>query len=772
MSLGMSTGLRALLSAKTVMEVIGHNLANQNTPGYSRQMALLQTTQPVVGPNLIRIGTGVLVADVYSVRNEALLSRIRTELSSTGKYDTDSSMLSQIESILGDLTENGIATKLQNFFDSADTAGTKPEDKVLRQNVVSSLSELALQFRLRNSGLQDQRRTSLLQATSLVTDANAKLEQVASLNIKITSQQTLGVIPNDLLDQRNVLLESLAENVGAQATPLADGSVTVSLAGVSLVSGGTFAKLKGTLDGSGEIKLSAGKGGLPVKATGGRLGALLTLTGKYMPDRLSDLDAMARSLILESNRIHARGVPQSGPYTQLKSSYAVTLGGIDPLGVAMKDLGLPFEMKEGTLSLAVSDLATGNVKRYEVDVDPTGETLGTFLSKISAIPELNAFVDGAGKLTIKSTSGYGFDFSQRLDALPVEGGTFGAKNAVVVAGDFPKALTAGSSFDVAVNGGAPQTVTFNPADFADINAATASEVAAVVNAQVAGVTASVVDGNLVIGSNSEGAASSLAITDGVGSPAAALGLPLTATGTDSGVDVTISGSAATAGPDTFTFKPSGDGQIGVTPGLGIEVYDGDGVLVTTLPVGEGYEPGSKLEVVEGVFVQFGAGTVQGSSGQFFDLEIPGDTDTADVLPAFGLAALLQGSDAATIEVASGVSSNPSLLAGAISGGPGDGGNFLELAGLETQQLESLDGSSLLHAYNGFAAEVGAASAGAKQSLQATSLVLLTLDTQRAIESGVNPDEELLNLERFQDAYEAAARYLSTMSDLTDTLLNL
>jgi flagellar hook-associated protein FlgK len=773
MSLGLSIGMRALLSAKTVMEMIGHNLANQNTPGYSRQVALLQTTNPTTGPRLLPLGTGVVVGNIFSVRNESLLSRIRIEAANAGRYDTEASMLSQLEAILGDLTDSSLSDKMQAVFDSADEAATKPEDQVLRQNLLSSISELALGFRLRDEGIESQMRTSVLQAQSLVTDVNSKLQRVAELNTKITSQVALGVTPGDLLDQRSVLLESLADTLGAQSYPLANGAVAVSVAGTTLVTGSNASSLQSYMDADGRLHLTTGKGGLEVVPTQGKLGAMIHMSAEYLPDRLDDLDTIARALILNMNRIHARGIPGSGPFTQLKSSNPISVAqGLNPLALNLEDLGLPFEMKDGAVSIAITNKATGDVTRHDVAIDPANMTLQDLLDGLNSVPHLTAFVDGAGKLTMKADSGYGFDFSQRLDAVPVEGGTFGSENAVIAGGTFPAALTNGSTLQLAVDGGAAQTITFNATDFANIGAATAAEVAAVINTQATGVTASVVDGRLVIGSNTTGTNSSLAITDGAGAPAAALGIPLTASGASSGVSVSVSGSSASAGPDTFTFKPTGDGQIGVTPNLGIEVYDGDGKLVTTLQVGEGYEPGDDLEVVEGVFVSFGAGSVSGSAGQFFDLEIPGDTDTADFLPAFGLNAVLQGKDAATIDLADGIAKNPNLLAGASFGGPGDGGNFLALGELSTMELAELDGSSLLHRYNGFASEVGAASAGANESFKATALVLLTLETQRANESGVSPDEELLNLERFQDAYEAAGRYLSVMTDLNDVLLNI
>ncbi len=773
MALGMSIGIRALLSAKTVMEIIGHNLANQNTPGYSRQVGLLLTTDPVNGPKNIPLGTGVVVDDIYSVRNESLLSRIRSERATSGRAETESGMLEQMESILGDLTDNSIATKMQALFDSADAAAAKPEDQVLRQNLLSSVSELSLNFRLRTAGIQDQRTTSLLAAQSLVTDANAKLQRVAELNTKISSQVAIGVTPNDLLDQRTVLLEGLAESLGASSLPLKDGTVAVSVNGVTLVSGSTSANIKSSMDGAGKIHLTSGKGGLEIDASHGKIGALVQMTASYMPDRIADLDKMARSLILNMNRIHSRGVASSGPFSQLKSNYEVTLAnGQNPLAEKLKDLGLPFDMKKGTLSIAVTDKATGNVTRSDVAVDPSTMTLQDFIDSIDAVPHMSAFVDGAGKLTLKAGSGYGFDFSQRLDPIPVEGGTFGAKNAVVVGDDFPAALSNGSTMQIAVDGGAPQTVTFNSANFANIAAATPEEVAAEINSQVPGATASVVDGKLVVASNTEGASSSIQITDGTGSPASAMGLALAGTGTDTGVAVEITGSSATAGPDTFTFKPTGDGQIGVTPNLGLEVYNSKGTLITTLPIGDGYEPGSPLEIVPGVNVKLGPGTIQGSSGQFFELEVPGDTDTADVLPAFGLNALLEGKDSSTIELATQLKDNPSLVAGAAFGGPGDGGTFLQLAGLATQPLDELDGASVLHSYNSFAAEVGSTSAGAKESVKSSALVLLTLESQRSNESGVNPDEELLNLTRYQNAYQSAGKYLSIMTELNQVLLQL
>ena len=772
MSVGYAAGLRALLTARTVMDMIGHNLANQNTRGYSRQIAMLKSSRPVTGRGLIQLGTGVDLVDIYSVVNESLLARIRTEISQASEYGAESSLLNQVESLLGDLTENGISSKLQALFDSSTEAGSAPEDMVLRQNFLSSASDLALAFRLKVSGLNQMRNTSLLEADTIVTSANQLLDEVATLNRRIRTQEAVGTRANDLKDQRSVALEQLSELIGATAFSLNDGTMNVSVQGVTLVSGASSTLLETHVGAHGGVKVTTVGRAVEIKAPSGQLAGILGMIEDFLPERVSDLDQMARNLIFEMNRVHARGVPASGPFSQLTSTYSVTTDpGVDPLTVSLEDANLPFDIQNGNLSIAVSNLSNGDVDRFDIPIDPSNDSIQDFLDSVNAVPHLTAFLDGVGKLHIKANSGYGFDFSQRLDSLPVEGGTFGDGAATIVGEGFPVSLTDGAQLTVSVDGGAPQTITFNAADFNNINSATAQEVADVFSAQAAGMTASVVDGRLVMHSNSSGSVSSLAITDGASSPAAAMNLPLAGFGTDTPVEVTISGITDAETPHQFTFKAKGDGDIGISPGLEIEVYD-NGSLVTTLQVGDGYEPGSPIEVIEGVFVEFSPGTIQGSANQFFDLSTPGNTDTSDILAAFGLNALFEGRDASTIQVNPLLESNPEMVAGASFGGSGDGGNFLAMAEVGGKSLAGLGGSSITSFYNAFAARIGTSAAGANASLQSSSLVLLTLQTQRAAESGVSQDEELLNLERFQDAYEAAAKYLSVLSELDDVLLQL
>ncbi|MFG0316027.1 MAG: flagellar hook-associated protein FlgK [Planctomycetota bacterium JB042] len=774
MSLGYSLGLNALLTYRAAMDTIGHNLANQNTPGYSRQIALLQTGKAAKGPKLQSVGTGVTLAGIHSTVNESLLFRIRAEAADLGRFAAEAGFLGEVETLLGDLTETGIGAGLQGFFDAASLVGTTPEDAVLRQGFLSSADSLASSFRSKASSLTSLRTNSLLEAQAIVDEANGLLREVADLNGVIKKQSAIGDQANDLRDRRSIVLEQLSELVGAQEFVLEDGTANVTVGSTTLVTGSNANEIQSIATDGNKLGFGLEPGPVDLKQVGGRLRGMVDVMETFLPARLEDLDKIARELIRASNRVHSTGVPSTGPFSSLLGANAVDAPPlINPTTLSLNDLGLPFEIVDGTLSIAVTNHKTGDVERTEIAIAPDQMKLADLLAAIDAVPHLNASLNGAGKLHIQASAGYGFDFSRKVDPNPVEGGTFGSGSATAVGdGSFPVALTPGDQFTVAVDGGAPQTVTINAIDFANPAAATADEVAAALNAQLTGATASVVDGRIVLSTGSTGAASSLAIVDSVGAPAAALGLPAAAAGTDVPVEVTVSGTPTGDEGGTYTFAPLSDGEIGVTPDLKLGIYDAAGVLVDTVDVGEGYEPGSPITLVDGVTFQLSPGTVQASANQFFDLEVPGPTDTADLLVAFGLNALFEGSDASTIDVADAVKDDPKALAGALAGGPGDGDNFLRFAELADLGIPAFDGADLNSRYTSFAATVGTESADAQASLESSSLLMLTLQTQRAAESGVNPDEEILLLDQYQLAYEAAAKFLSTLSELDEALLQL
>jgi flagellar hook-associated protein 1 len=299
---------------------------------------------------------------------------------------------------------------------------------------------------------------------------------------------------------------------------------------------------------------------------------------------------------------------------------------------------------------------------------------------------------------------------------------------------------------------------------------------AAINADIGSfVTARNVGGHLVLRSNSSGQSATMALQDGAGAPLAALGLATTGTrnGQVPGVAVAVQGKYGGSDNGRLVFVPDGDGTIGLTPGLTVSVFDDSGRKIATLDVGQGsYVPGDPIDVVDGVQVSFGPGTLSASFGDVFALDTLADSDTTDVLVALGLNSFFHGSTAADLTVNPALESNADLLAAGLSGAAGDADNLTRMLGLRDTKLSALNSSSLEDYYSDLIGNVGFESATAEATLKAQAQLLAHLEHQRAAVSGVNLDEEMVNMVQYQQAFEAASRFINVINDITSILINL
>jgi flagellar hook-associated protein FlgK len=212
--------------------------------------------------------------------------------------------------------------------------------------------------------------------------------------------------------------------------------------------------------------------------------------------------------------------------------------------------------------------------------------------------------------------------------------------------------------------------------------------------------------------------------------------------------------------------------VGTTPGLLVDVFDSAGELVTTLDVGDSYLPGTELEVVEGVQVSFGFGGLSASNNDAFSLDLISDSDTTDVLVALGVNGLFSGSDAASVGVSEALVGDPSLLSASNSGFQGDAGAILDLIGLQFGGAESAGGKGLEAAFSDIVTDLGFEAQSAASAREVGEYVVASLDQRKAALSGVNVDEELVEMMRFEQSFAAASRYIQVINGLNDTLLAL
>ena len=782
-SIGVNTGLKALLSARYMLDTIGHNIANANTPGYSRQRVQLGSALPVQLGGLL-IGSGVDAGHVQRSVDELLGRRIQGQNSLLGSLSAQRSGLASFETLFAEPGENGLGQLLDNFFSAASQLSTAPSDSILRTNLVQSTQSLTARFRDLSASLASATGDALADITSRVDEVNELAGEIVELNLRIGETESGGTPANDLRDRRDVALARLSELVDTTVVDGPNASVRVLVAGNTLVGSARANEMVVASDPAGKtaIKIKGSDGFVPVRS--GEIGGLLRLGGELAPAYRERLDQLAHGLILEANRVHTTGIPGSGSFHTLTGT--ARLEDFDQDGRLSDELlsnaGLPFEVVSGSLYVNVIEESTGELTKHRVDLSQTHTTVQDFVDSLNEIPHLSAAVDSSGRLRLGADTGYAFDFSRRLDATPDAEGTFGGTRASLgTAASGPFALADGDTLLLTVDsGGAPVPVslTFSSADFEEISAATAEEIAAVINAdpgmRASGMVASAVEGRLFLQSSSEGVDAGFTLNGGTS--IGALGwtgvLDAAVTGQDNGVDVRVTGTYSGAQDERFVFRPLGDGTIGTTDGLQVEVLDRAGNHVTTLDVGAGYVPGTALEVADGVEVTFGLGELSATHGDLFALDAVVDSDTTDVLVALGLNTLFTGSNAGDIEVRADLEENPEGLAFSLSGELGDGVLLLDLLDVERQAAQGLEGATLGRFWGDLVGDVGFEAAMTDGALSSGEAVLDSLVQRQASISGVNVDEELVDLVAYEQSFAAAAQYLSVVNQLGDEILNL
>lgn len=782
-SLSLGTGLRALLTAQGALDTIGHNLANAGTPGYSRQRLDLVAAQGIRrGQNLI--GNGVDLRSIRRATDGVLERRILSQLTTSGRFNAQVGQLFEVETVLGELEGASIGGLMSDAFASISALSASPADGILRSDVVQNFDGLAARFRELDSSLNLVTHSALDQVEVHVERINELSEQIADLNDAIAQAEASGLVANDMRDQRDGLLKEMADLADVEVREFGVGGVRVLVAGNQIVGPGGARALdvESRSDGSLGIVAEGVNGFLP--QMGGRIQGLLDVADGFVPGVREDLDALARELILSVNRVHSTGVPGSGPFTQLIGTNAITdqNGNQDVLDERLVDAGLPFQAISGSFYVNVTDLETGNITKHEVPVDAANTSVGDVLDAINDIPNMTADIDAFGRMNLRSNAGYGFDFSPRLDTLPDDNGTFGGGAASLGTNAAePYALTNGDTLDFSVSVGGvptPVSVSFSTADFADIGNATAEEIAQVIQndpgAQAAGLTAVSVEGRLYLQSAGSGSTESFDLVGGSAVTALDLGASVgtTITGHDEVVAPKISGEYTGEGNGKFTFVPVGDGTIGTTPGLAVEVFDETGLKVATLDVGEGYEPGTTLPVAEGVEVSFDLGVLSASDGDRFTLDVVEDADTSDALVALGLNSLLVGSSSQDIQVRDDILDNPQLFAGSYDNVSGGNGALLDLLAVENLDSVNLQGYSVGEFYSNIVSDIGFETSSAQNAQQVSDGLLESFQLRREQVSGVNVDEELVDMIQFEQSYQAAVQFLSTVNQLQDELLGM
>lgn len=300
---GLQTALSGLLANQEALDVTGHNIANAQTPGYSRETAVMETNPPLIISALsptngegARLGTGVGVQSITRIRNAYLDGQYRSQSSTLSFESTTAEVLGQAQSALDEPSSSGLASQLSSFWTSWSNLANAPSNAASREGVITAGVNLANTLKQLSSQIESaagEANARYEAITGPKGEVASAAQQIAALNNQIKIAQGGGQQPNELLDRRDQLLDGLSKLAQVSVTEHEDGTDTV------------------TFGNAAEPLLEGGNVHWPqalTAAAGGQLGALIGLTSPtgQLARYQEALDGVASSLAESVNALQPR----------------------------------------------------------------------------------------------------------------------------------------------------------------------------------------------------------------------------------------------------------------------------------------------------------------------------------------------------------------------------------------------------------------------------------------------------------------------------------
>lgn len=307
-------GKSGVMANQKSMEVIGNNVANVNTPGYSRQTAEMESL-PTLQSGRLALGQGVNVDRIVREHDVFVSEQLRETGRNLGRAEAKNVPLQELERAFS-MGKDSLATKLDEFFGAWQDLTTNPGGSVERniviregQNLVSSFQEIYAELDKVSSNINHKLRSG-------VDAINNKLEQVADLNERIMNAKAMGRSASSAQDKRDVLLRELSGRIGTTTYFAEDGSASVSLpnGGPALVQGTDAYRIedKGGPDAAFRLVMGDTKLDIADKNFGGEYQGLMEVRDRLIPDLAGQTDELRHDVVTTVNEQHQAGMGLDG----------------------------------------------------------------------------------------------------------------------------------------------------------------------------------------------------------------------------------------------------------------------------------------------------------------------------------------------------------------------------------------------------------------------------------------------------------------------------
>jgi len=329
----LSSAARGLEAQRVGLDVTGQNIANVNTPGYSRRTVDIVAVPP---PTRDSAGGGADAATIRSQRDRLVERRLQLETSGSSQYATIADTIGQIESALG-TGASSLDSRMNDFFESASALADRPADAVARQDVILQASSLAKAFNGTVSRLQQIGRETDQRVISTVGQINGLTDRIAKLNGVITTAADSGSSLH-AQDEQQELVNQLAGLTDVRISLRSEGGVDIDTAsGRSLVIGATAYTMDlGTTGVGGNHTVSLQGADITSTLSGGSLGGLISVRDTTLPGYIQSLDEQASALATAVNAAHTAGYDLDGNAGQALFTFSTPPQGVTGAAAALQ----------------------------------------------------------------------------------------------------------------------------------------------------------------------------------------------------------------------------------------------------------------------------------------------------------------------------------------------------------------------------------------------------------------------------------------------------
>jgi flagellar hook-associated protein 1 FlgK len=343
----LAIAVSGLSAEQGALEATTNNVANVNTPGYSREVPNLVSSDPIVVDPLT-LGTGVTLQNIESIRDPILESQIQQETQTENQFSTLASALQQTQTNFT-TSSSDIGTEISNFFDSINQLSTSPADLSVRQGVLTAASNLATSFNSTANNLTQQQSSLDLSVVQTVGQINQLSQQIAGLNGQISNLENVGQSAGSFIDQRQLAIDQLSSLVNVSVIP-SDNSLTLTTAnGTPLVMGQQSFQLTTQLNAAGLHDVYSQQGAdITSELTSGQLGGTLQARDRQIPSIQTELNTLATGLASAVNGVQTAGYDLHGNLGTDLFNAPTAAASAANLSVAITDPSLIAASSDGT----------------------------------------------------------------------------------------------------------------------------------------------------------------------------------------------------------------------------------------------------------------------------------------------------------------------------------------------------------------------------------------------------------------------------------------